>query len=691
MAAACNTTGVFQSGRLGQYYRQARTHEHFPDPFCDMASLAMPTSNQEALLWAEYLLNANGPYRQALDRVASYFITDVEIVSVSRNRLGVEEKKKYLDFLNDTLGIRDILKRVALDFMVYGNSFTSVTIPFRRYLTCPGCNLELPLKRIFNTAEFGFRWSNFQFHASCPHCKYSGAWKHVDRRTGDRSKISVCRWSPHEMDIVHEKVSNDRGYFWKIPEDYRQDIKNGSLFHLERAGWNVIQAIKDNQHMQFDDDIIHHMVDEPFSGQNMHGWGQSRVLTNFRQAWLLQILQRYNEAFCLDYIVPFRTITPMPRPGQGGEVNDPVLTMGMGTFVNRVQKMLAAHRRDPAGWHVLPFPIEYKALGGEATQLMPKELIELALSTLLDAAGVPAELYKGSLSVQSAPVALRLFEANWSHLVHNLNRFLMELVNKVSQLMLWEPVVARLVRVRHADDLNRQMAKLQMMVGGQVSKTTGLETMGLEHGEEEQRKVDEAKLEAEIQSEAQKELEQAAIADEMVAPGGAASPAGGAAPTGAPPAPVVAPPQGGAPATGGGMPPPGAPGPMGMPGGPYGAVYAFMSGQPLLGQKPRTLDEVMNIATVLAQQIQMQPESIKDSMLIQLSHEDEVVHQLVKSQLAKIKRDAERRGGAMVMQQEYGKQASVPATPPPTPAIPPQSASSLYASATRVRRRILDL
>jgi hypothetical protein len=46
------------------------------------------------------------------------------------------------------------------------------------------------------------------------------------------------------------------------------------------------------------------------------------------------------------------------------------------------------------------------------------------METLLNDAGTPIELYNGSLQLQTAPVALRLFEATWHHLVHDANAFL---------------------------------------------------------------------------------------------------------------------------------------------------------------------------------------------------------------------------------------------------------------------------
>ena len=659
---------------LGQQTaRNAESSAGFPDPFMDMASLAMPETIQDALKWCEYLLSAQGPYREAISRVISYFITDIEIEAAGLgdddNRVGREEKQKYLDFLNDTIGIKSVLKTIAMDFLCYGNSFTSLLVPFRRYLSCPGCALELPLKKVYNTPKFRFSWSDFQFKATCPHCQYSGKWKHIDRRSGEADQIKIKRWTPHEIDILHDPVTDDCAYIWKIEDSYRNLLKKGHLFHLERSNWEIVEAVKNNEALMFDPDVIYHMKEETFAGIRSRGWGISRVLANFRQAWYVQVVQRYNEAIALDYIVPFRLLTPQPRPGQGGEVNDPVLSINMGGFVSRVQQMLKAHRRDPARWNVLPFPVDYQALGGDATQLAPKDLIELGMDTLLNSIGVPVELYKGTLSVQSAPAALRLFEANWSHLVHSLNRFLNKLCEKISQVMSWEPVSCRLQRVTHADDLNRQMAKLQLMMGGQISRTSGLAAMDMDFIEEERRKLEEERMVAEATEDMQEEMEQSAMMDEMTVPQqpppGAMSQPGG---PGMPPAGAA----GGDPAAGGQMMPQfqGMPGAMpggGMPpvqpaagGGappPGSAAMNFAMQQPLLPNQPTTPEEMNAIANQLAQQAMQMPEGQKDSFLIQLKKEDPTMHSLVSSIIEDIRRNAKQQGQDMVLQQQFGKTA----------------------------------
>ena len=622
------------------------TSTSFPDPFMDMASMVMPDSIRDSLQWCERIVMANGVYREAISRVVSYFITDVEIVNSGAadgdKRIGHEEEQKYLDFLNDVVGIKSVLRTVALDYLIYGNSFTSLLIPFRRYLNCPaeGCGFEAPLRKVFNNAAFGFSWSNFQFHATCPRCGYSGPWRHVDRRSGESGRITVKRWPPEEIDILWDLATGDTAYIWKIPDDYRNDIRRGdSVFKLERASWEVVEAIRDGQNLLFDPDVIYHMKEDTLAGLHSRGWGLSKVLTNFRQAYYVQVLHRYNEAIALDHVMPFRVITPQPRPGQGGEINDPVLQINMGSFVQRVNAMLRRHRRDPGQWNVLPYPVEYSSLGGDATKLAPKDLLAIGMETLLAAIGIPPELYQGSLTTQAAPVALRLFEANWSHLVHQLNQFLTKLVDKIAQVMAWEPVNCRLQRVTHAD--------------------------------EERRKLEEERISAEATQDMQKEMEQAALMDEMAAP--PPPPDQGGAPAGAPAGDPAAaggaqqmPQMQGMPGAmpGGGMPPVQPAGAMGQPAGAYGAAQTFAANQPLIPNKPTTPEEMEQMAQVLAQQAMAMPDSQRKSFLMKLKKEDETIHALVKSFVEEYRRDAQLRGGEMVMQQEMGKQAAAryPAT-----------------------------
>src|SRR5690606_19346970 len=108
MATTLSSRQQSNFGGLGA--SRIRHDERFPDPFCDMASLHMPQSIQEAIRWCEYIKIVNGTYRQAIERDSAYFITD-PIISSSKpeNRLGKEEQDKYKTFLTETLGIKSVL------------------------------------------------------------------------------------------------------------------------------------------------------------------------------------------------------------------------------------------------------------------------------------------------------------------------------------------------------------------------------------------------------------------------------------------------------------------------------------------------------------------------------------------------------------------------------------------------------
>jgi hypothetical protein len=598
--------------------------EPFPDPFCDYASLAMPATHQNALRWCEYIMLNDHIYRSAIERVIAYFITDLEIDGVTE-----QERKDYLDYLHDTIGISTILQLCALDYMTYGNSVVSVVTPFRRALSCPGCGFEAPLKHIHNNSRFGWSWSGYEFKIDCPFCTHHGAWRHTDRRSTEQDDISVKRWNIHEIDLQWDAYSNNVGHIWRIPAHYKRHIDYGRLFQLERCPWEVIQAIKHQQNIMFDPDTIYHAKEDTLNGVLNKGWGVSKVLTNFRQAWYVKVLHRYNEAIGLDYVIPFRLITPAPRRGSGGSngmMGDPVFTADMGGVTGSINNMLRLRKRDPTAWFSLPFPVEYQTLGGDANQFAPYQLMDQGIDNLLNGIGIPVEFYKGTMTLQAAPTSLRIMESHWGHLFYMLNRVVQWLVNKLRVQLSWDEFKIRLKKPSHAEDLNRQLAKLQLMTANMISRSTGLDSVGMSFTEEEKKKLEEQKFIAEQTQEAQEEIEASGLGDQMAAgamgpaaggqmagPGGAPPGAAGPAAAGPPPAGApIAPPAGGGGGGAGGAPPM-------MPPDPVEAVLANL---PQTGMESISPQEQHAIADTISQQIYSMPPSMRISALRKLKNRD---------------------------------------------------------------------
>ena len=383
------------------------------------------------------------------------------------------------------------------------------------------------------------------------------------------------------------------------------------------------------------------------------GWGISRLISNFRQVWYVQVLHRYNEAIALDYVIPFRLITPAARPGGQGQAQDPMLSSNMGDQMSHIRRMIRQRRRDPSMWHSLGFPVEYQVLGGDASQLAPSDLLNQGIETMLNASGTPVELYRGTMQLQTAPVSLRLFEATWHHMVHGNNGFLRWVVERVSEILNWEVVEARHRRVTHADDMQRHMAILQMSMGGAVSMTSALRALGLDYKDEQRNIVEEGRFQQEQQSEVQEEMEQAAYGQQIAA----GMPATGGGGPGMPMDPAMA---GGGGAAAGGM----APGGAGGAGAGAAPGVDPMTGQPMTagpitqmissGGMPQTPEEMTQQAQAMAQQLLGLPETQKDSELRALKQKNQVLHDLVRAEMDRIRGDAKSQGGAQLMAQQFG-------------------------------------
>ncbi len=609
------------------------TGEPFPDPFMRTSPIVATTITM-ANLWVQHVVSRNGTYRAALRRVVSYFANNG--LQIGDADTGQEERDKALKFFNDVLKISQTLNRVGMNFMTYGNVFTSVVMPFRRYLICPHCHASHPLATVYRGKNFNFKWQNYEFHATCvsknvdgSQCGYRGPWIRDDRRSLDDEAISIKFWPPNEIHIDYEETTDHRRYSWKIPEHYRRSIREGRLSHLERANWEIIECVRDNEDLEFAPKALFHLYEDPLAGFNTGGWGISPVLANFEQARYLQILKYANEAIAKDSVTPLRIISPAPRSGGNGTDGDPLFNTNLGGFMGKVRKMLRDRRFNPTEWYTIASPVQAQTIGGDAKNLAPTEMIDQALATLLNDIGVPAEFFKGTLAAETAKLTLRVFEGNWAYLVVGLNRFLQETYDWIAAVRAWEPLYVCLSKPTYVDDIQDQTARMQLMMGGKVSETDGLKPLGLEPRDQQKKILDEQRDRQEMQAKVQKEMQQAASMEQLAVPPQAAI-AGGPQQAGAG----------------------GAAGPQ----DPAAAAAQGMQGAAITpSNMPKTPAEMLQQAQIKAQEFMQMTDSQRFTALRQLEEQDETLHGLVKEQMDKMRRSASSQGRQMVLQQQFGQ------------------------------------
>jgi hypothetical protein len=603
--------------------------DSFPSPWRDQATLSMPENFHNALWLCEYVFYANPTYARAQQRLISYFLTDIDANPVTPNdSLGEDERSKWTSYLTETVGMIGVLGRLNLDMVCYGNAFASLHVPFKRMLISKKSGKILAFREMADRPDqFGLSYDadKNKFMAKDPdhgRCEWT-----IYDIPGDETTIKI--WSPKEMCLVHDPWSWDCSYYWKVPANYKREIRRGNMHMLERAPEEILKAVKDDYYFRFDPDTIFHMKEPTLSGVDMRGWGLSRTLAIYRDIWHVQVLRRYNEAIALDYVVPFRVLTPDAQVGAQG-TNEPLRMLNMGDWSSQVRKMLRQRRRDPASWHTLPFPVKYQAIGGDATQLAPSELLDQGTDIMLNAAGVPAELYRGTLQFNVAPVALRLFESTHYQLVHGNNDFLRWFVGRVTQLQSLPAVKLEMRKVTNADDMTKTMAELQMFMGGQLSGTTSFRGLGRDWRAEQKQIAEEEMFRQKTKADVEEQMQQSQFGDQILKgqPGGAAggdpSQAGGAAPAGGAP-----------PAADGTQP------------------VGTQSADPVadtitsLGNSPSP-EDIASAAESLSDQLLQMPDPQRNSQMRELKQQNPTLHSLTKVRVEDKRRQIRNQGGQML-------------------------------------------
>ena len=595
------------------------------------ATYALADTNQSmttALRWAEFLWYKNLTYRQAFKRVLGYFITKPVFEGISET-----ERCNYEHFFSKVMKLKAIMSTIGEDYLCYGNSFTSVSIPFVRFLVCPTCSSQWPV------TAFKTEFKDYKFHGNCPKCRKHVVFKRVDTRSRDASKISVIRWSPHDIVLQFNFVTNTTKYFWKCPEYVKKEIRFGNPLWVATTPWEIIEAVRAGKLFEFSDKAIFHMKNDILAGIPNKGWGIPDSLISYPQLFYVQMLKKQNEAIGMDYIVPLRIITPAPRAG--GPEGDPLYSQNLGDFRSNFSKMIDEHRMDPASFHFMPFPVQYQTTSGEGKNMAPVELMNAGQDELLNGSGVPAEFYRGTLDIKALPTALRLFEQTWFHLVSLSDAWLTWFTEQVSWAMRWEkPESVGMEPVMIADDIERRNVLIQLAGSGRniPSWRTALAPLHIDPIKE----IEKSFVEQEIMLRKQREFnekQQAADAVSQAGIGGlsaiqAQKQQQGIAAQGMQPQGGPAQGSQGAPPVGQGGPPlGGAPGPSVLPAGGMGG-----------GGPSSSVEELLAQADQMAQQLMGMDETSRKSQLIQLKRTNPTLHAYVKAKMDDIRQQVQTQG-----------------------------------------------
>ena len=619
-------------------FQGQQTSTNIGNPFQTYSNTVWPSNMKECLEWAAYLYNRNAFYRKAIQNVVRYFINGLNITQQADIEDTSQEKIRLGKFMfEDKYKIIDIVRKAGEEQAAMGIVFISAIRKRSRYLRCPECGRLTLINRMEKDKDYFFR--NFEFTGVCKNkeCRSRGRRVVFTREEGeplDDHKLYFKIWPQEDIIIKYNQITGTSKYFYKIPEQEAADIRRGEDVYLEDTPWEFIEAVKENGLILLDPSKLLVLKNDTLSvfDKMYKGWSTPLFLPSFPQILQMLLLERFNEAVVMDYIVPIRVISPPTEALRAGSDQNRTPLSG-GFFRSQMLSMINGSRGNPAQWVVSPVPVQYQMIGGEAKNLTPTDLLEWRTAQMMSNMNIPMEFRQTSFQMVSNTMGLRMFERMWYPFTTNLDTCAQWCADQICLVEQKDPFVVTVNKTSFVeDDLNKQQ-RVQMSAQGAISQTTGLNAVGLDFDQEIKLKMSEEQKLAEMNREqaARNGNEEGVMQAMMLPPTGmmqamSQQEAAMAAAQGQAPAGPGAPMPPGAPA--GAMPPP-APG----------------MGAPDQGR----MQDLATQAEQIAGQIWNSPE--RASVLRQLNGQNQALHDMVVGILERQDRQAMRQGLMAAKQQ----------------------------------------
>lgn len=520
----------------------------FNDPFLLNSNLYIPENFETALEFALYLAIHNPVYTQAVKRTVSHFLTDIQFVGKTGSS---QEQDELRSFLIDDLDVMGALQQALMEKFIYGNAFMRIHYPFKRFLVDrrDGHSTWIPVEAFGENITYNCE--NMTYSVPDPRLLHNGIDKcptieleFQDRASHDESGIRLRLLDPKRMLLSMNLISGRTEYIYRFEEFFTADIKAGKKIHqINETPMEMLRAVSRNQDFKFSEGSIYHFKNKFISGLSYNGWGIPNILLNYTNLHHYQVLRCINEAVGLDYMLPFRLLSPAGAAGNAGA--DAASSINLLHWRAAMNQLVAEKRTNPTALHTVPFPVTYQELGMSGKALAPVDLMQAQADEVRDGFGIAPELWHFSLQMQQTPTAIRVFESTHSDVGRDANMALKWISKNILDYLNKEPIGVRMMAPHVADDLDNRQVALTLASGGEVSRKTAYRLFNIDDPVQEN--VDRMREDLDIQRERQKlqndyDREQqlgsaSQVVDAMmqsqagpggVAPGGGAPGAGGA-------------------------------------------------------------------------------------------------------------------------------------------------------------------
>lgn len=454
----------------------------FGDPFMAPSWSIMPDNIRSLLDICRFLYLRSPEYAQVGRRVVSYFLTDVEFIGTKSG--DKREQEEMRDWLREGIGLWNHQMELGLDENCYGNAFGRIHRPFNRFLLIPTDNGTAEIS-VSQFPDAQYNWTDVTYTINDPTRSHHSPRSRrkikvdfIDRVARDINRISLRRIDPAYVYIQHADRSGRYQIVERFQPFFEAAIKRGDLWQVNETPIPQLEAISKSGDFLYNEGEVFHLKAPCISGISNGGWGLPSILANYPNLHQISVYRRIDEAIGLDFMLPFRIFFPQ-MTGSGGSIDAHANVASMGIWKEMLQKMVRDRRQDPTTIHSQPFPVGFQEVGASGKTLTPKENIDWQTNAMLNAAGYPANLYNGDMTVQQIPSSLRLFENNWQYLPWNFNRHLQWVVRTMLDFMGRERMSVKSTVPRFIDSIENNNVLLQLAAGGEFPRALAYKAFGV--------------------------------------------------------------------------------------------------------------------------------------------------------------------------------------------------------------------
>jgi hypothetical protein len=469
----------------------------YPSPFFDIAQTYLPTSYKLMLKWCRYYFLTNPIINAVCYKMAEYPVTD--LIFDTNNEILYQ---KWDTLFNSILSYKKFEVEANLDVNVYGNAFVSIFYPFIKLLQCKACKHTVEISR----QKYTFR--DHKFAGQCQKCGNYGDFRVRDHYVRSVRDIRLIRWNPEYITIQHNEATGENRYFYTIPPTLANDIRMGKRHIIETVPQVFIEALRQNKALLFSKQNIYH-IRRPTISQKDKGWGLPMILPVMKQTFYLQILQKSQEAICIEHVVPLRILFPQTSSSSA----DVYSSVNLSQWRDKIENELVRWRLDNNYIPILPIPVGQQTLGADGKSLMLSQEYRVWTEQIVAGMGVPVEFAFGGLSFSGSSVSLRMLE-NKFIAQKSQNKQLAKdfIIPNLAAFLGWTPVSCHYKRFKMADDLQRSAFYLQLNQAGKISDESLLEDTDWSFTNESAKIADEQKRV--LESQRRQALAQASIQGE---------------------------------------------------------------------------------------------------------------------------------------------------------------------------------